>query len=417
MTERLASPLKTPSGVVFRNRLVKAAMAEALGDPKTSSPGEKLSALYREWGTGEWGGLLTGNVDVSTIYKGNPADVAVTGSETPAAIEAWERWAVASQKEDTPTLIQLVHPGRQSPAGSGERGFFDKSIAPSAIGVKLGDGLIARILSKVMFGTPRQMTKADIDEVVQQFATAAKRVHKSGFQGLQIHGAHGYLLTQFLSPSFNHRTDDYGGTPAKRARIVVEIIRAIRAAVPPTFCVGIKINSADVGGKESLEESLEQLALIVAEQIDFVEISGGSYENPRMAGGDDSKAQRTAAREAFFLDYAQTVRERFPNIILMVTGGFRTRTGMIKALESGACDLVGIGRPAAVWPHLPKDIYLNREVPDEEATAELGSMSPPWLVQKMGIKLINLGGDSLYYQAQIRDKLAVGQKGSAPPSK
>lgn len=174
---------------------------------------------------------------------------------------------------------------------------------------------------------------------------------------------------------------------------MIEVIRAVRKVVPASFCVGIKMNSADVGGNESMEESLEQVGLIAAEQIDFIEISGGSYEKPRMTTGD--QATRSEKREAFFLDYASAVRERYPHLILMVTGGFRSRKGMEEALQSGACDLIGIGRPAAVWPHLPKEVLLNEKVEEEAAVKKLNTLKLPWLLRMIPIKFIGAGADTV----------------------
>jgi len=334
------------------------------------------------------------------VYKGHPTNVTSPPTPSQATKDAWARWALVAQQHGIPTMPQLVHPGRQSPVATGDRGFFAKAIAPSAIRMKLGPGTLDWLLSKVLFGTPREMTFNDIDEVVSQFANAAKLAHDSGFKGVQIHAAHGFLLTQFLSPTSNKRSDAYGGTPTKRARIVLEVIRAVRAAVPPSFCVGIKVNSADVGGAESLEESLHQIGLIANEAIDFIEISGGTMENLRMAKGDSPsspqapvKSERTLHREAFFLDYARAVRAQYPDILLMLTGGFRSRRGMQDALDSGACDIVGLGRPAAVWPRLPKEVLLNKEVKDEDAMAELGFVKPTGLLAWVPIKLVGAGPD------------------------
>lgn len=348
---------------------------------------------------------MTGNVDVSTKYRGSNMSIVAKLSLPESARQRWARWASASQQEGTPTIVQLVHPGRQSPPKAGERGFFEPAIAPSPVPLNIGDGLLERVLQKVIFGTPKEMTIADIQEAVDQFAYAAKLAYEAGFKGVELHGAHGYLLSTFLTPKTNLRTDDYGGSPAKRARIVIEVIRAVRKVVPASFCVGIKINSADVGGNESMEESLEQVGLIAAEQIDFLEISGGSYEKPRMAAGD--VVTRSAKREAFFLDYASAVRERYPNVILMVTGGFRTRAGMEAAMQSGACDLIGIGRPAAVWPHLPKELLLNEKVEDAAAVRKLSLVRLPWLLRIIPVKLIGIGADSVssYYRSAMERTL------------
>jgi 2,4-dienoyl-CoA reductase-like NADH-dependent reductase (Old Yellow Enzyme family) len=328
--------------------------------------------------------------------------------------KVWEQYAEAIQRKGTPGIVQIVHPGRQSPVKSGNKGFLEKTIAPSAIPLNLGPGLLDKLVGALVFGTPREMTLGDIDEVVQQFATGAKAVYEAGFKGIELHAAHGYLLSQFLSPTSNQRTDAYGGNAAKRAQIVIDVIRAVRKQVPASFCVGLKLNSADSGGAGNLEESLEQVGLIAAEQIDFLEISGGSYENPRMFAADSPRAARTAAREAFFLDYAKAVRARYPNIILMVTGGFRSREGMKAALESNACDLIGIGRPAAIYPHWPKDVILNEEVEDKDAVVKLSLVKPKGLAAWIPVRLIHAGVDAIYYAGQIQ-RIGEGKTTIPPP--
>ncbi|KAF2622305.1 NADH:flavin oxidoreductase/NADH oxidase-like protein [Macroventuria anomochaeta] len=384
MTSLLNTPITAPSGVVFPNRLAKAAMAEEMAD--NADPGDTHISAYTKWGSGGWCSLLTGNVEVSSKYRGSYKSVALT-----------------SQQEGTPTIVQLA----------GDRGFFDPTIAPSPVPMNIGDGILERALQRVAFGTPKEMSIADIEEVVDQFAYAEKLSYEVGSKGVELHGAHGYLLSTFLTSETNLRTDAYGGTPAKRARIVIEVIRAVRKVVPASFCVGIKINSADVGGNESLEESLEQVGLIAAEQIDFLEISGGSYEKPRMSTGD--QATRAEKREAFFLDYASAVRERYSNLILMVTGGFRSRKGMEAALQSGACDLIGIGRPAAVWPQLPKEMLLNEKVEVTAAVKKLNTLKLPWQLRIIPIKLIGAGADTMYYAKQIQ-AIAFRRIPQAPPS-
>jgi 2,4-dienoyl-CoA reductase-like NADH-dependent reductase (Old Yellow Enzyme family) len=218
------------------------------------------------------------------------------------------------------------------------------------------------------------------------------------------------LLAQFLSPQSNRRSDDFGGTPQKRAEIVVRIIRAIRNATSKEFCIGIKLNSVDAASSESVSDVIDQIRLIVESGIDFIEISGGTYEKPRMmaeptvASTPPSRdAARTSARESFFLEFAHTVREAFPELALMVTGGFRTRVGMEAALNSGACDLIGIARPAAVLPSLPKDIILNTEkLPAEEAEVSLAPLRLPWLFRHLLAKQVGAGFQTKYYASQIQ---------------
>jgi 2,4-dienoyl-CoA reductase-like NADH-dependent reductase (Old Yellow Enzyme family) len=228
-------------------------------------------------------------------------------------------------------------------------------------------------------------------------------------------GSHGYLLAQFLSPQTNRRTDDFGGSPAKRAEIVLQIIRRIRKETSKGFCIGIKLNSVDAASTESLSDVIEQIQLIVNSGIDFIEISGGTYENPRMmqepsAVGTQGVKKSSIERESFFLQFAQTVRENFPSITLMVTGGFRTRQGMEAALKSGACDLIGIARPAAVLPALPKEIILNtKEVMDEDATVTLAPLRVPFIINALPIKPLGGGFQSTYYASQIQ-RMAKGLK-------
>jgi 2,4-dienoyl-CoA reductase-like NADH-dependent reductase (Old Yellow Enzyme family) len=174
------------------------------------------------------------------------------------------------------------------------------------------------------------------------------------------------------------------------------------------------MNSVDASGNESLDDTLEQIRLIVEAGIDFIEISGGNYENPRMMQESNTtdeipeKDSKPAnSRESFFLQFAQTVREKFPSVVLMVTGGFRTRTGMEAALQSGACDLIGIARPAAVLPKLPKEIILNIEIPDDEATVTLAPLKVPFLLKYLPVKQVGVGYQSQYYAGQIQ-RMAKG---------
>lgn len=167
--------------------------------------------------------------------------------------------------------------------------------------------------------------------------------------------------------------------------------------MPSTFAIGIKLNSAD-HSSATFEETMAQIALLVEAGIDFMEISGGTYEDPQMMGYPKSeipvKSERTAAREAFFLEFAKTVRGRHPDLILMLTGGFRTRAGCVAAIEDGACDLVGIGRPAAVEPAFPQ-LLLDENVKDEKAALPLIKVPPPWYAKFLPRNLIGAGAETV----------------------
>ncbi|KUI71364.1 NADH oxidase [Cytospora mali] len=223
-----------------------------------------------------------------------------------------------------------------------------------------GTAFLPRLLNRVVFGTPRAMSTGEIQTTIWQFADAARKIATAGFAGVELHGAHGYLLAQFLSSRSNVRTDAYGGEAHNRARIVVEIIRAIREVVPSGFCIGLKLNSVDVGSAAAMTERLEQFQVITEENIDFLEISGGSFEDgdptfstePTAEANVKHKGASTIAREAFFIEFAEATRARFPHVPLMVTGGFRSRRGMEAAIAAGA----GGGLGSAIATHLSADL-------------------------------------------------------------
>ncbi|KAG5920412.1 hypothetical protein E4U42_006203 [Claviceps africana] len=404
MNLKVAEPLTFPCGLTIPNRLAKAAMAEGWAD-KRHLPHENLIETYEAWAEGDWGLILTGNVQVDIQYLGQAEDNC-TNPDVPRQelLEKWQRWAKSASGRGSKPIVQLNHPGRQALPGAGTHGFFAKTIAPSPVPVDLGQGLIAKAISRIVFGIPREMTAADIQHVVDRFAEAAKLCHETGFPGIEIHAAHGYLLAQFLGAKTNHRTDDYGGSPKKRAKIVVDILRAVRAVVPKDFCVGIKLNSVDHQSEQELHGCIEQLEDIVAAGIDFLEISGGSYEDPVMMTGQTNEkvSARTLAREAFFLEFAQAIRGRFDGVPLMLTGGFRTRKGMEAAIRDGDCDIIGIGRPAVLNPWLPRNTIFNKEIADDEARLYTRAIAPSWLSRVLGLRAINGATEGLWYVRQLR---------------
>lgn len=333
MTSLLHEPLTLPCGQVLPNRFMKSALSEALGDP-SQAPTEKLDRLFTTWGEGGYGLIVTGNVMIDRRHLGEAGNVAIEDGRHLAELT---RWAKSTQDGGVPIWMQINHPGRQSnPFGR------TQPVAPSPVALKVPGAKM-----------PRELTAAEIEDIIGRYATAAAVAEESGFNGVQIHGAHGYLVAQFLSPLSNQRTDEWGGTPEKRMRFVIEVLRRIRLRVSPGFAVGIKLNSADFQrGGFSEAESRDVVVRLAEEGIDLIEISGGSYEAPAMMGARAS----TVAREAYFLEYAKTVREVAPDVPLAVTGGFRSRSAMLAALESGDCDMIGLGRPAATTPDAPTQI-------------------------------------------------------------
>ena len=336
----LAQPITLPNGAVLKNRLVKSAMSEDLGSPD-GAPTPELVRLYRCWAEGGIGLCVTGNVMIDRLAKGEPGNVVIEDDRDLAALSAW---AQAGSASGTQCWVQLNHPGKQAP-----KGLNAETVAPSAV------PFIPAL--SALFGTPRELREEEIRPLIQRFATAAGIVKRAGFTGVQIHGAHGYLVSQFLSPHHNLRTDRWGGSPENRRRFVLEVYRAMREEVGPAFPIGIKLNSADFQrGGFTEEESLATIQALAEAGIDLIEVSGGTYEAPAMTGARQKDSTRQ--REAYFLEFAEKVRE-VVRVPLVVTGGFRSGAGMAQAISSDAVDLIGLARSLAVEPDLPNRLLAG----------------------------------------------------------
>lgn len=335
----LHDSLTLPNGQVLPNRIMKAALSESLGTRK-NAPDERLERLYSTWSRGGYGLLITGNIMVDRTQLGEPGNIVV---EDERDLDALARWTKATHDGGVPIWAQINHPGRQSnPLAIGH-----KPVAPSPVAVNLPGA-----------ATPRELTEAEIEDIIERFAATAAVCETAGFDGVQVHGAHGYLVTQFLSPKTNLRTDAWGGDAERRMRFVLEVVRRIRSRVSPGFAVSIKLNSADFQrGGFSEDESQGVVAQLAQEGLDLIEISGGSYESPAMMG---TEADSTRSREAYFLEYARTVRGLVGEVPLAVTGGFRSRGAMESAVYDGECDVVGIGRPTATTTDAADAILSGR---------------------------------------------------------
>lgn len=331
----LFEPFTLPNGRTLPNRLVKAAMEEGLADAG-QVPGAAFERLYRRWADGGVGLMLTGNVMVDAAAVTGPGGV-VLQADTP--LDGFSAWAAAARSGGGQVWMQINHPGRQVFAALGET-----ALAPSAVALDLGK-------HSSMFAMPRAMTEAEIEATIQHFATTARRAAEAGFDGVQVHAAHGYLLNQFLSPLTNRREDGWGGSLAHRARLLIEVVRAVKAAVPAGFGVGVKLNSADFQrGGFSEEDARGVVLMLNAEGVDLLELSGGSYESPAMQGR--TADGRTLAREAYFLEFAQQLAG-VAQMPLMTTGGISRQT-VAEAVLAGGVALVGLGTALAMTPDLPR---------------------------------------------------------------
>lgn len=341
-SQKLADSFRLPNGVRIPNRLAKSAMSEALGT-MDNRPTVRLERLYARWSEGGIGLSITGNVMIDRRAIGEPGNIVV---EDESDLPALQRWAAAGTRHGGQLWMQINHPGKQAP-----KGLNRETVSPSAI--PFGRDL------KAFFSTPRELTGDEIEDIIRRFGNTARIAKKAGFTGVQIHGAHGYLIGQFLSPHHNQRQDEWGGTPENRRRFVLAVLAEMRTQVGDKFPIGIKLNSADFQrGGFTEEESLEAIQALAEAGIDLVEISGGTYEAPAMAG-TEAKAS-TRAREAYFLEFAEKVRANV-KVPLMLTGGFRSVSGMVNALDSGAIDLIGLGRLLAVEPDAPHRFLRGEE--------------------------------------------------------
>jgi 2,4-dienoyl-CoA reductase-like NADH-dependent reductase (Old Yellow Enzyme family) len=287
--------------------------------------------------------LITGNVMVHAEALTGPGGV-VLDDRTP--LEPFARWAEAGKGGGAATWIQVSHPGRQVPAR--QPGVV---WGPSAVAVELGK-------HSKRFGRPVAMTEEQLGATVQRFATTARLAERAGFDGLEVHAAHGYLISQFLSPLANRRNDAWGGLLENRARLLLDVVRAVRAVVSPSFAVAVKLNSADFqrGGFDA-GDAAKVIAMLEPLGVDLVELSGGSYESPAMTGRPADG--RTAAREAYFLELAADLAKTSP-LPLMLTGGISRRETAEAVLSSGVA-MIGMGTAIGVTPDLPNRWRSSRE--------------------------------------------------------
>ncbi|WP_213577000.1 NADH:flavin oxidoreductase/NADH oxidase family protein [Rhodococcus sp. USK13] len=334
VSDGLFSPLHLRSGQTLRNRVAKAAMEEGMAGT-AQLPDERLIELYRRWGAGGAGLLITGNVMVHAEALTGPGGIVLDAA---APLAPFAAWAQAGKAAGAAMWMQISHPGRQI-----ESNMPGVVWGPSDIAVELGR-------HSKRFGLPVAMTSEQIEATIARFVTTAQRAELAGFDGIEVHAAHGYLLSQFLSPLVNNRTDEWGGSLEHRARLLLEIVRGIRAVVAPTFAVAVKLNSADFqrGGFDA-DDADAVIGMLESAGVDLVEVSGGSYESPAMSGRPADG--RTAAREAYFLELAAQLAKT-STLPLMLTGGISRRETAERVLANNV-ELIGMATALAVTPDLP----------------------------------------------------------------
>lgn len=321
----LFTPLTLPCGVVLKSRLIKSAMSDSLGDG-TGHPSEAQMRLYERWAEGGIAASIIGEVQGFSGFAEKPGNLVLN---TQSDLEKFQRLADRGKKNGSLLWLQLGHAGALSYAPtSAPKG-------PSALDL---EGL-----------TCDALTTDEIKGVIEQFAQTARLAKQAGFGGVQIHAAHGFLLSQFLSPLFNNRDDDYGGTIENRTRLLLETIEAVRNVVGINFPIAVKLNSSDqLESGFSQDEALMVVKALNNTSIDLLDISGGTYF-PGAKSASDS-----AGKGPYFLEFAKQARQ-LTSKPLMLTGGFKTKEQALDAISSGTVDFVGLARAIIIAPSLPND--------------------------------------------------------------
>lgn len=401
----LGSPLTLPCGVVLRNRLAKAAMTEGLADIY-GRPTPELERLYGIWSDGGAGLLLSGNILIDADHLERPGNVIIDSQPDEEMSAALKRWTAAATRGGNHFWAQISHAGRQT-----MKAVNPHPKAPSAVKLGLPGG---------QFGMPVALSEEEILSLIGRFGQAARVAQETGFTGVQVHAAHGYLISQFLSPRSNQREDRWGGSLENRARFLLFTVNTVRQLVGAEFPVAVKLNSADFQrGGFDFEDSLQVARWLQDAGADLIEISGGTYEQPKLLGIEglepeepQAVAVSTLAREAYFVDFAKAMKGDL-KIPLMVTGGFRTKSAMEQAVKAGAADVIGLGRPMCTLTDAPKRLLGGMAIlPKMEMQLKL---FPDWLAALRKVKMLrSIDGFAVqyWYYAQL---YALGKTGRPNP--
>lgn len=384
--------LTLPCGSTIKNRIVKSAMTEGVAD-KNDHATERHQTLYETWSKGGAGILMSGNIMVDRRYLERAGNVVV---EDESGLEQLQAWADATHKGESQLWAQISHPGRQCPRMVNTQPLSASDVQLNMVG---------------NFGKPRAASLDDIQDVIQRFATTASILKKAGFDGVEIHGAHGYFISQFLSPVTNQRSDQYGGSLENRARLLLEVIASVRAAVGDQFPIGLKLNSSDFQkGGFTLAECVQVVQWLNDAGIDLLEISGGTYEELEFMK-EQSQRQSTIEREAFFLEYAKSIKA-VAKMPLIVTGGFRSKQAMNEALAEGFIDAIGVARPFCLDENFPNNFFDGSlaELPSDESELVIGTGYWGPTSSSKSVQALNTQAQVGWYYYQI-EQLA---KGNAP---
>ncbi|MGU9950722.1 MAG: NADH:flavin oxidoreductase/NADH oxidase family protein [Gammaproteobacteria bacterium WSBS_2016_MAG_OTU1] len=352
--------LKLGCGAVLKNRIVKSAMSEALSD-ECNNPGDAHINLFALWGKSGAALLITGNTPIDRRHLEHAGNFVL---DEQTDMEQVQKLATAAKQGGAKILAQLAHAGRQTP----------EAINPHPTSIS------DVRLNLSGYGQPSPADEKEINNIIGKFSRSAALAKQAGFDGVEIHAAHGYLLSSSLSPKINTRDDEWGGSLENRARLTLSVVRAVRAETGNDFIVAVKLNSSDFQkGGFSHEDSIAIAKMLQNEGVDFVEISGGNFEVP--VAYQHTSQKTGLAREAYFLEYARDIKAAL-NIPVMVTGGFRSAKVMKDAISNGDVDIIGIGRPFIIDPAFPEKL-LRGEI--ESLPARERDFSPSDTLPKSAV--------------------------------
>lgn len=385
-----------PNGIQIKNRIVKSAMTEGLAY-SDQLPNSLHERLYRHWIEGGAGLLITGNVMVDPEQLERSGNIAYRPQDRNLFIQSWQRILEEARQHNTKVFMQISHPGRQCPGYICKEPWSSSSIKLDFLG---------------NYGQPKEMSEAEIETTIERFAQLAVVAQEAGFDGVQIHAAHGYLVSSFLSPLTNKRMDRWGGTLENRSRFLLEIIRVVCERTSPQFAFSIKLNMRDFKkGGFSLGDCSELIKILNNQKLDLLEVSGGSYEQPVLLGRPYSELDEgaTLKSNAYFESEAQQVRT-LAKMPLMLTGGIRSSTSMQVLLNQNVCDFIGLARPFCLEPSIAKKVLAGEivQLPEEDLQV-FPKLLPHSEGQRTSTKaLLNVMGSLAWYFCQVKG-LATGR--------
>ncbi|EFO99909.1 hypothetical protein CRE_18623 [Caenorhabditis remanei] len=378
-TAVLGEPLIFRHGKKANNRIMKSPLSEKMYNWKQHNletlglPTEEIINLYSHWGQGGYGIILTGNLGVDPKYVGEAGQGLVTLENTnEESRKLFAKQAQVMKATGALAIAQTNHVGK---------------LARENYTNELGQKHTLVESAK----NPLEFSVEEIEEnIFKRFAHAASVLYESGFDGMEMHSAHGMIFNQFLVPE-NQRNDKYGGSIENRTRLLLDTYKAVRGVVPEStgFLVGVKLNSRDFQEcGMSREDIIKVCQLIENAGFDFVELTGGAMES---AIKEAQKRQTTIDRENFFLDFVAYTSEIFKETVVYITGRWQTANAMVSSVNMGLTKGVGLGRWSCSEPEFPRKLIAGEvfSCPDYKFTpSEFGQMknAAHWQMKQLGDK-------------------------------